>query len=642
MNPARLPRRFLDAILIAGAALAAADAPAATITVTGTGDTIAVDGMVTLREAITSINNGANVNADVVAVGTYGVSDQIVFNIPGTGIQTIAPASNLPNITKPVTIDGYTQPGSSPNTLAVGDNAVITIDLSGANFPNSCNALQIRANNTTIRGLAIHFCGEPLDIRGVTGTKVIGNFIGIDATSTTVDWPSITYVVYFEDSSNNTIGGTAPADRNMIAGGHGSGIFINTLTGTATGNVIQGNYIGTNRAGTASISANSFEGISFSGAATNTTIGGTAAGAGNLISGHLYYGVYLAGSSSNTIQGNFIGTDATGTSPVPNGNSLNGSAGILIAGNNNTIGGTTAGAANIIAFNQGPPPSSPQIGHGQGVVLFAGGTGGTGNVIRGNSIYSNSGLGIDLKDDGVTPNNNCDTGFGPNNLQNFPVLTKAVVVGASTRVLGTLNSKASTTYQLDFYSNDACDPSGNGEGQNYLGSGMVTTDVSCNGSFDVTLPVAASAQGRVTATATDPGGNTSEFSACIPLAALFNTLTPCRVVDTRGPAGPYGAPSLAAGANRTFVFGGQCGIPATALAVAMNVVAVLPTDGPGFLTLFPGGTTQPLAATMNYNLGKIRANNAIIPLGSLADLAVHCGQGTGTVDMVIDVNGYFQ
>ena len=635
MKPVRLPRRFLDAILIAGAALAAADAPAATITVTGTGDTIAVDGAVTLREAITSINNGANVNADVVAAGVYGTNDQIVFNIPGTGVQTIAPASNLPNITQPVTIDGYTQPGSSPNTLAVGDNAVLKIDLSGVNYSSACTGLAVRASNATIRGLAIHLCGAPLDIRGGSGNKVIGNFLGTDPTGSIVDWPSIAYVLYLEDTSNNTIGGTAPADRNLISGGRlGGGIFINTNSSTSTGNVVQGNYIGTNAAGTAALP--NHDGMDFGNSTTNNLIGGTAAGAGNLISGNQNFGIHLAGSASNVIQGNRIGTDATGSAPLGNGTSNTGSAGIEGGGNNNTIGGTAAGAGNVIAFNVGS--CAPCGGHGQGVVLF----GGTGISIRGNSIYSNSGLGIDLKDDGVTPNNACDTGFGPNNLQNFPVLTKAVLVGASTRVIGTLNSKASTTYQLDFYSNDACDPSGNGEGQNYLGAAMVTTDASCNGSFDVTLPVAASPQGRVTATATDPGGNTSEFSACIPLAAVYYSLTPCRVVDTRRPAGPYGGPSLPAGANRTFVFGGQCGVPATALAVALNVVAVLPTDGPGFLTLYPGGTPQPLAATMNYNLGKIRANNAIIPLGSSADLAVHCGQGTGSVDMVIDVNGYFQ
>src|SRR6266851_3239364 len=98
--------RFLNPILIVLGALGAVDASGATITVTGTGDVIAVDGAVTLREAITSINNAANVNADVVAVGPYGTNDQIVFNIPGTGLHTIAPTSNLPNITKPVVIDG--------------------------------------------------------------------------------------------------------------------------------------------------------------------------------------------------------------------------------------------------------------------------------------------------------------------------------------------------------------------------------------------------------------------------------------------------------------------------------------------------------------------------------------------------------
>ena len=638
MTPARLPRRFLCAILIAGAALAAADAPAATITVTGTGDAIAVDGAVTLREAITSINNAANVNADVVAVGPYGTNDQIVFNIPGTGVQTIAPPSNLPIISKPVVIDGYTQPGSSPNTLAVGDNAVITIDLSGANFSNSCNALQVQADNTTIRGLAIHACGTPLDIRGSTGSKVLGNFLGIDPTGTTVDWPSITYVLSLQDCSNTTIGGTAPADRNMIAGGHGSGIFIHTLTGTATGNVVQGNYIGTNRAGNASISSQSFVGMSFGNAVTNTLIGGTAAGAGNLISGNLWFGIYLAGSSVGTIQGNFIGTDATGTSPVPNGTSLSGSAGILVAGNNNTIGGTAAGARNIIAYNVGPAAGMPQQGHGEGVVVLGGGTG---NAIRGNSIYSNSGLGIDLNDNFVTPNDACDTDFGSNTLQNFPVLTSAVILGSNTRVTGTLNSRPSTTYTLDFYANDACDSTGYGQGKTYLGSATVPTDASCNASFDVTLPVAPSPQSTLTATATDPSGNTSEFSACLSLAAQYYTVTPCRVADTRGPNGAYGGPALNANANRLFVIVGQCGIPATARAVAYNFTITQPT-ALGDIRMVPGGIALPLVSTLNWRPGQTRANNAIVPLPPTGDINAHVDQASGTVHLLIDVVGYFQ
>jgi len=622
------------AISVVVALLPASPASAATITVTSTGDTIAVDGAVTLREAITSINNGANVNADVVAVGAYGTNDQIVFNIPGTGLQTIAPTSNLPNITKPVTIDGYTQPGSSPNTLAIGDNAAIKIDLSGVNNP-SITGLSVRTSNAIIRGLAIHLCGAPLDIRGGSGNKVIGNFLGTDPTGSIVDWPSIAYVLYLEDTSNNTIGGTAPADRNIISGGiDGGGLFINTNSSTSSGNIVQGNYIGTNAAGLAALP--SVTGISFSNSATNTLIGGTAAGAGNLISGNETFGIHLAGSASNVIQGNLIGTDATGSAPLGNGSVFIGGAGIEGGGNNNTIGGTVPGAGNVIAFNMGPPAGAPQQGHGQGVVLF----GGTGISIRGNSIFSNSGLGIDLKDDGVTANDACDTDFGVNNLQNFPVLFSAAL-GASTTIVGMLNSKASTTYLIDFYANAACDPSGYGEGQTYLGSTMVTTDAFCNASFIATLPVSVSPQSQLTATATDPAGNTSEFSACIPHPVRLNTVTPCRLADTRNTNGPYGGPALAANADRVFVIGGQCGIPTTAQAVAFNFTITQPT-ALGDLRVVPGGGSLPLVSSMNWRPGQTRANNAIVQLGPSSDVTVHVDQASGTVQFIIDVTGYFQ
>src|SRR5438874_2857447 len=116
-------RRFGCALLIALIVMQATT-QAATITVTGTGDTIAVDGVVTLREAITSADNNANVNADVVASGTYG-NDTINFNIPGAGVKTINVTALLQSVIGPMTIDGYTQPGASVNTLANGDNAVL-------------------------------------------------------------------------------------------------------------------------------------------------------------------------------------------------------------------------------------------------------------------------------------------------------------------------------------------------------------------------------------------------------------------------------------------------------------------------------------------------------------------------------------
>ncbi len=120
-RPIKMPgaARFALGCALALAAMQSA-AQAATITVTGTGDTIAVDGLVTLREAITSANDNANVNADVVAVGVYG-TDTINFNIAGAGVHTITPAAPLPFIIDPVIIDGYSQPGSSMNTLANAD-----------------------------------------------------------------------------------------------------------------------------------------------------------------------------------------------------------------------------------------------------------------------------------------------------------------------------------------------------------------------------------------------------------------------------------------------------------------------------------------------------------------------------------------
>jgi hypothetical protein len=122
----------------------------------------------------------------------------------------------------------------------------------------------------------------------------------------------------------------------------------------------------------------------------------------------------------------------------------------------------------------------------------------------------------------------------------------------------------------------------------------------------------------------------------------FFTLTPCRLVDTRNPDGPLGGPALVAGAVRTFVLAGQCGIPVTAKALSINVTVTDPTAG-GFLTVYPGGTPlPPLASTINYNFGITRANNADIMLGASGDLSVYCGQAGGTAHLVLDVNGFFE
>jgi hypothetical protein len=121
----------------------------------------------------------------------------------------------------------------------------------------------------------------------------------------------------------------------------------------------------------------------------------------------------------------------------------------------------------------------------------------------------------------------------------------------------------------------------------------------------------------------------------------FFTLTPCRMLDTRDPPGPYGGPAIAAGADRNLTLLGRCGVPAGAIALSLNATIIQPASA-GFLTLYPGGTAAPLASSLNYRAGQIRANNAVVTLGPGDNLAVHCGQPTGTTHFVLDVNGYFQ
>jgi len=296
----------------------------------------------------------------------------------------------------------------------------------------------------------------------------------------------------------------------VITGGSSTvrGLVINRFGGpgielqTGGGNAVAGNFIGTNAAGLAAV-ANGLDGIAdFS---VNNIIGGTGAGARNVIAGNGRFGIFLNASASGTvIQGNFVGVGSDGATALGHP-----TQGILNNGSSNvTVGGTAAGAGNIIAHNQG------------GVFIHSG----TGNAVLGNSIFAN-GSGIDLDDDGVTPNDLGDADTGANNLQNFPVLTSAVSNGVTTTIAGTLNSTANTTFRVEFFSNPACAASGNGEGQTFLGSTGVTTDGSGNVSVSVTFNVGLPVGSVVTSTATDPAGNTSEFSACVPVVAPGTTFS---------------------------------------------------------------------------------------------------------------------
>ena len=481
-------------ILITALAVSCASALGATFTVINTDDT----GVGSLRQAIMDSN------------ASVGVLDTIAFNISGAGVQTITPVTPLPMITDPVTIDGYSQPGTSQNTLANGDNAVLLIELDGTNAGVDANGLTIPAGGSTVRGLVINrYSGD--GIRLTTnggGNTITGSFIGTNPAGTQA--MSNDDGVVADGSSNNTIGGTTAAARNLISGNRDDGLDFRN---GGNGNVVQGNLIGTNAAGMMDL-GNSDEGMQV--APTGNTIGGTAAGARNVISGNDSNGIQLLdGSGSNLVQGNFIGTDITGTQLL--GNSVDGVQ--VVASTNNTIGGTvtTAGAppANIIAGN-----SFDGVSVGSGV---------TGQTINGNSIFGNGVLGINLGLDGVTLNDDGDADTGPNNLQNFPKITTVTAAGGNVTISGNLNSTPSTAFRLEFFANTMADASAFGEGQTFLGFANATTDATGNASYSATLPLTVPI-GPITATATDPAGNTSEFSAAfgtqlLNISTRLNVLT---------------------------------------------------------------------------------------------------------------------
>jgi hypothetical protein len=336
-------------------------------------------------------------------------------------------------------------------------------------------------------------------------TMVQGNYFGTNKNGTAT-LGSGQVAIDVEQGNGVTIGGSASGAGNVInASSNGvsiGGVCLNCATNTT----VAGNLIGLDATGTVALQA-LFLGVSI-GQSVNTTIGGNISGAGNVISARAD-GIFVGSVTGIVIQGNKIGTDITGTMPLGNGN-----AGIdvgVLSGastTSGTIGGTGAGEGNIIAFN--------------GTNGIEVGSGNTGWSIQGNSIFSNAGLGIDLGADGVTLNDTGDADTGANNLQNFPVITSVSNSGGMTTINGRLNSSANTMYRIEFFANDAIDPTGYGEGQTYLGFVNTTTNGSGDTAFNKAVAQIGANQ-RVIATATDPSGNTSEFSGAI--GQLFNIST---------------------------------------------------------------------------------------------------------------------
>ena len=627
------------------------------------------EGICTLRDALTWS-------------GASPLPETFHFAIPGPGLHTISPLSALPGFGD-VILDATTQPGYADHPL---------IELNGTGAGAGTSGLVVNGGGVAIRGFVINrFAGDGIRLEGTSANSVVqANWIGTDASGLAAA-PNGGSGIFAVDTSGNTIGGASTAHRNVISGNGEDGITFQF----APGNRVFGNFIGVNRTGTAAL-GNNGDGILIHDGSDNligdlTAVPGSPPG--NVISGNAGAGVhpFVFGSSTSRtfVKGNLIGTNAAGTAALGNGAAgvhLQGTDGCVIGGftpgGRNVISGNTVGVelgrlglagtrrnvvtdnligtdisgnssignlgcgvsmSGITLQNRIGEPSAPNriaFNGGGGVCVLAAPSPAFENTVSANEIFSNGGLGIDLAPTGVNANGHCDGDDGANGLQNFPIL-KSISSGPGTTIVrGTLQSGSSRTFRIEFFRNAACDPSGFGEGESYLFATSVTTDSSCRAAFDVIIPITLDPTSVITATATDPAGNTSEFSPCVSAATDFFTLPPCRVADTRGTAGPYGAPALSAGAVRNFAIAGRCGVPLTARAIAANVTVVGP-QATGHVVVFPANQGLPGTSTVNYRAGQDRANNAIVVLDSNGEVSVSCAQPSGTVDFILDVVGYF-
>ncbi|MCA9261163.1 MAG: proprotein convertase P-domain-containing protein, partial [Planctomycetales bacterium] len=549
-------------------------------------DLIANDGGdgISLREAIVAANATPNV----------GDVDRIEFNIPGVGPHVIELAAALPDISDAVTIDGFTQTGASPNAAALDAaiDAVLQIEIDGRTIGGNADGFTVAAAGSTLRGLAVFgFQGEGVSVEA--GQTVLeGTFIGIRADGVTAV-ANAGRGVRIINVPDNRIGGSDPAARNLISGNALSGIEI--VGPLAANNAVLGNFIGVTRSG-ASAAANSGSGVFVSGSPDNV-IGGVGTGEGNLVSGNLERGVRIQGALATRTQvlGNRIGVDVGGTTALPNQQ-----AGVtLLDAPDNRIGGSAAGAGNVISGNgtRGLEISGAAatnnvvlgnwigldasgvvaIGNASSGILVDGapngtigslaageanhisanggdgveinGAGAIGIAVRGNEIYRNVGLGIELASGtGLTPNDAGDADNGPNRLQNFPAVAGDVEISgnqaAVTYQVPTLPANATFPLNIDFYMVDADGQ----EGRVYLGSDVyAASDV---GSDKVaTLAVTTGlTNSQIVAMATDAAGNSSEFS---PAANVVLAPDRLEANDTPATATFLGSPLTAVEADLT-------------------------------------------------------------------------------------------
>ncbi|OPL17754.1 MAG: hypothetical protein AVO35_08825 [Candidatus Aegiribacteria sp. MLS_C] len=365
------------------------------------------------------------------------------------------------------------------------------VSLSGGADANIVGGTTVASRNI-ISGNGV--CG--VTISGCSDNNIMGNFIGTDATGTVAlgnGWG----VNIAGGSSDNEIGGNGPSDRNLISGNK-YGVFISGCSG----NLVQGNYIGTDITGTASI-PNESEGIYLYDNADGNTIGGCSSGLGNLVSGNTGHGIRIRNSSGNVLQGNMIGTTSLGTGPLGNG-----IHGILVddGSPNNTVGGRSRSCSNTIAFNGG-----------SGVCVRSD----NGNAIVRNSVFANEGAGIDLGEDGPTPNDPDDPDQGANRLQNYPEVSDVAVSFTSLNVtcsVPSLPGNSAFPLELDFFVSQG------DQGRIYLGSGACHSPGQQVISIVTEVPFQLS--DSITATSTDSLGNSSEFAPPVHMGGAPGQETP--------------------------------------------------------------------------------------------------------------------
>jgi len=467
----------------------------------------------------------ANTNAGVYFMGNNTTGNWIQGNYIGTDYTGSAALPNLQEGIYAVSVAGNT---IGPNNVVSGNN------LQGISLTNSTgfsiveNYIGLDATGAT----AIKNWGEGILINqasltnwiggasgsarniisgngtygisliGCSGQVVQGNYIGLAASGAyAVGNGSVG--IWLQNSPSNTLGGSLSGAGNVVSGNGNSGLWL----ANSAWNIIQGNFIGLNAAGTTAI-GNTYDGITLW-SEWNNLIGGTTTGAGNVISGNGYRGIFLTNASQNTIQGNFIGLAANGVSPM--GNSLH-NIDFYANSTNNIVGGIAAGAGNKIAFAKT---------YYCGVRVR---TNAFNNLISGNCIYSNGtsgysppssiGLGIDLGDVGVNGIIHLETGVAAtnaNHLQNFPTLSNSIS-GTATLIRGSFDSALGKIYSLEFFASPTSDASGYGEGQIFLGHTNLAIGTISPTNFTVVVPAIVPAGWVITATATDPANNTSEFS----------------------------------------------------------------------------------------------------------------------------------